>query len=199
MKNSQALISCSAYHVNRGIGVDWALSTANIGWVKTRKGYKKCLIETELGTRGWNLLPVWLFMFCFFFSFLIPWVSNQNSVLTGNKLKYILQVETVFSKTDFGYNSLETERDREILLRVQQRVTAMIKGLEKKLRELELQLGEEKARERSHQCIQIPKGRVKLEQIQALFIVSQWQDRRQWTQTVAQEVPSEHQAALLCC
>jgi len=31
------------------------------------------------------------------------------------------------------------------------------------------------------------------------FSITQWQHKRQWAQTGAQEVPSDHQATHLCC
>ena len=44
-----------------------------------------------------------------------------------------------------------------------------------------------------------PEGTVQRRQTQALFSAAQWQDQRQWVQTKAQEIPSEHEETLFHC
>ena len=51
----------------------------------------------------------------------------------------------------------------------------------------------------SHQGVQIPAGRVQGGRNRALSSGAQGQDQRQWAQTEAQEVPSEHQGTLSYC
>ena len=56
---------------------------------------------------------------------------------------------------------------------------------------------EEKAVREPNIYLQISEGWVSGGWGQALFSNAQWQDKRQWAQTEAQEVPSEHEEELL--
>ena len=55
----------------------------------------------------------------------------------------------------------------------------------------------EKAQGESHQCVQIPEGRVQRKWGQALF--SGVQDKRQWAQTETQQVPAEYKQNIFYC
>lgn len=54
-----------------------------------------------------------------------------------------------------------------------------------------IQPGEDKAQERSHECVYIPEGRVQKRRSRALFIGARCQEKRHWVQIGTQAVPSE--------
>ena len=67
---------------------------------------------------------------------------------------------------------------------------------EERLRELGL-FSLKKTEEGPYKCLQISEGWVSRGQGQTLFSGSQRQDKGQWAQTEAEEVPSEHEEELL--
>ena len=95
------------------------------------------------------------------------------------------------------------KKDEELLERVQRTATRMMRGLEylsyeERPRELGLfSLNKRRLREDAYKCLQISEGWVSRGWGQALFSGAQWQDKGQWAQTEAQEVPSEHEEELL--